>query len=177
MDGTQVVSATPYFFGANPAEVKGGDKKGLRILAPAEDLAKELYSALDDGQKKIALQKKDFGEPAQKKPTADVGDPVGIAAAALTAAQKSILLKLMQSYIDRMPPDVGALELKTAKDAGIDKVHFAYTVNAKANNGITYRVQGPTFVIEFLNTQSDSAGNPANHIHSCWRRIKGDFGL
>ena len=38
-------------------------------------------------------------------------------------------------------------------------------------------VQGPTFVIEFLNMQADSAKNPANHIHSAWRRIKGDFGL
>jgi hypothetical protein len=41
----------------------------------------------------------------------------------------------------------------------------------------TYRIQGPTFVIEFLNVQADSAGNPANHIHSSWRNLKGDFGL
>jgi hypothetical protein len=38
-------------------------------------------------------------------------------------------------------------------------------------------VQSPTFVIEFLNEQADSAGNVANHIHSAWRHIKGDFGL
>ena len=38
-------------------------------------------------------------------------------------------------------------------------------------------VEGPTFVVEFLNEQSDSAGNQANHIHSAWRHIKGDFGL
>lgn len=44
-------------------------------------------------------------------------------------------------------------------------------------NHMTYRVHGPTFVVEFLNSQSDSTGNPANHIHSAWRRIKGDFGL
>ena len=41
----------------------------------------------------------------------------------------------------------------------------------------TYRVQGPTFVIEFLNVQADSANNPANHIHSAWRSLKNDFGL
>ena len=35
--------------------------------------------------------------------------------------------------------------------------------------------QGPTFVVEFLNMQADSANNPANHIHSVWRKIKGDF--
>ena len=41
----------------------------------------------------------------------------------------------------------------------------------------SYRVQGPTFVIELINEQKDSAGNPANHIHSSWRNVKGDFGL
>ena len=29
-------------------------------------------------------------------------------------------------------------------------------------------------VIEFLNIQNDSGGNRNNHIHSAWRRIKGD---
>jgi hypothetical protein len=37
-------------------------------------------------------------------------------------------------------------------------------------------VQGPTFVVEFLNIQADSANNPANHIHSGWRGLKSDFG-
>jgi len=37
-------------------------------------------------------------------------------------------------------------------------------------------VQGPAFVIEFLNVQADGADNPANHIHSCWRHLTGDFG-
>ncbi|MEX2467161.1 MAG: DUF3500 domain-containing protein, partial [Gemmatimonadota bacterium] len=34
-----------------------------------------------------------------------------------------------------------------------------------------YRVQGPTFLIEYDNTQ-----NGANHIHSVWREFEGDFG-
>ena len=34
-----------------------------------------------------------------------------------------------------------------------------------------YRVQGPTFLIEF-----DNAQNNANHVHSTYRDFKGDFG-
>jgi hypothetical protein len=41
----------------------------------------------------------------------------------------------------------------------------------------TYRVRGPTFVSEFPNVQPDSAGKPANHIHSVRRNRNGDFGL
>jgi Protein of unknown function (DUF3500) len=177
MDGTQVVAATPFFFGANPADVKDGPRKGLRIIGTEEDLAKDLFTALTEEQKQVALQKKSFGEPGEKTLSPKVGAPVGLAAAKMTDSQKTLLMKLLKSYTDRMAPDVGAEEMRLAKDAGMDNVHFAFSGSTVAGKGMTYRVQGPTFVIEFLNIQADSAKNPNNHIHSAWRRIKGDFGL
>ena len=42
--------------------------------------------------------------------------------------------------------------------------------------GHAYRVQGPTFLIEFVNNQPDAAGHPASHIHSVWRDLEHDFG-
>ena len=54
---------------------------------------------------------------------------------------------------------------------------FAYSGSATPGEPYTYRVQGPEFVVEFLNVQADSAKNPANHIHSAWRRLPIDFGL
>src|SRR5207249_3297367 len=41
VNGT-LVAATPQFFGSNPAEVREGPKKGLRILADEEDSARAL---------------------------------------------------------------------------------------------------------------------------------------
>jgi hypothetical protein len=175
MEGAEVVASTPTFFGANPAEVKAGPKKGLRILAPAEDLARDLFLALGDEQKKTAHQPKHFPEPGQKTVKPALGAPVGVAAADMNAAQKAILSKLLDSYTSRMPADVAAEEMNRVKDGGFDKIHFAYTGETKG--GHTYRVQGPLFVVEFLNIQADSAGNPANHIHSAWRRTSGDFGI
>ena len=178
MDGTQIVSATPCFFGSNPAEIKGGPAKGKRVLAGCEDLAIELFKSLDADQQKVAHQAKHFPEPGQKEPAPKLGPPVGLAAAKMTDAQRDTLWKLLQSFtVDRMAPSVAELQLKRVKDAGLEKVHFAFSGTAELGKGHTYRVQGPTFVIEFLNIQNDSAGNPANHIHSCWREIKGDFGL
>jgi hypothetical protein len=73
---------------------------------------------------------------------------------------------------------VAAAELKRVRDAGLEKVHFSYWVGEdRKGKPYTYRVHGPTFVVEFLNVQNDSAGNPANHIHSGWRRLPADFGL
>jgi hypothetical protein len=76
-----------------------------------------------------------------------------------------------------MPADLAAVELGRVKEAGLDKVHFAYQGGLGKGEKHTYRVQGPTFVVEFLNVQADSANNPANHIHSGWRSLKNDFGL
>jgi hypothetical protein len=176
LDGGKVAATTPAFFGANPATVKNGPKKGLRTLAPAEDLAFALFKALSDDQKQVAHQEKPFPEPQAQTAQAKVGDPVGLPAAKMTDAQKGLLQKLIQSYADRMPAEVAEVQLRQVKEAGLDKVHFAFSGGAEPGQKHTYRVQGPTFVIEFKNDQADGYGNPANHIHSVWRNLKGDFG-
>jgi len=71
-----------------------------------------------------------------------------------------------------MAVNVSARQLSDVKEAGMDKVHFAFNQdNDKPGKPYTYRVQGPTFLIEYDNTQND-----ANHIHSVWRDFNGDFG-
>ena len=177
VDGGKVLAATPAFFGANPAEIKAGPKKGQRTLPEAEDLAKDLFKSLDEGQHKAAYQNKQFEEIEQAKPAPSVGEPRGLSAEKMTQKQRELLQKLIESYANRLPAEVAEVELKEAKEAGLGKVYFAYAGGTEDGKQHTYRVQGPTFVIEFLNVQADSAGNPANHIHSCWRNIKGDFGM
>jgi hypothetical protein len=177
-DKGKIISATPAFFGANPAVYIGGPKKGQQVLPEAEDYAKELFRSLDDAQKKVALQKEPFPEIEEAaKLATKVGEAKGIAAAALNDKQRDLLKKLLQAYADRMPADVAAVEMKRVQDAGFDKVQFAYQGGLGQGEKHTYRVQGPTFVVEFLNVQADSANNPANHIHSAWRSLKNDFGL
>ena len=181
LDNNDVVSATPTFFGANPADpmrVKSLDKKLDRVLPEAEDYARELFKSLTDEQRTVALQKiKQFGEPKAQSVNSGIGAPVGLAAAKMNEKQRDLLTKLVRAYIDRWPEEVAAAEWKTVQNAGMDKIHFAYTGSTEPGQGYTYRVQGPTWVIEFLNMQKDGAGNDANHIHSDFRRIEGDFGI
>jgi hypothetical protein len=177
LDNGKVVSATPCFYGANPATVKAGPRKGLRTLAPAEDLARDLFKGLDDEQKKTAYRDKQFPEIAGKTKDPSVGEPVGLTYAKMTPKQRETLATLIQSYADRLPPDVAEAEMKQIKQTGLDPVHFAWAGDTEPGKPHSYRVQGPTFVIEFLNTQADAAGNPANHIHSAWRRLPADFAI
>ena len=50
-------------------------------------------------------------------------------------------------------------------------VRFGWAGDRHPGQAHYYRVHGPTFLIEYDNTQ-----NMANHIHSVWRDIDGDFG-
>jgi hypothetical protein len=177
IDRGQISAATPFFFGANPAEVKGGAKDGLRTLPAVDDLARELAKSLQEDQRKDAWQgEKPFEEIQENKPAAD-RKLLGITMEKLSDGQRDTLLKLLKAYTDRMPPAIGELEYNAVKQAGRDQIHFAYTGTPDRGKPFTYRVYGPNFLVEFLNAQSDSAGNPANHIHSVWRHLPSDFGL
>src|SRR5437764_742277 len=85
-----------YPFGTNPADVMKGPRKGLRALAPAEDLAKDLFAALSDEQRKVAHQPKHFPEPGEKTLRPKLGEPVGVVAKDMTAEQKTILARLLE---------------------------------------------------------------------------------
>jgi hypothetical protein len=53
--GGRVVSPTPTFFGAHPAEAPFVGRGTLRPLAGEEDIARELLHALDEGQRAVAV--------------------------------------------------------------------------------------------------------------------------
>jgi hypothetical protein len=177
MEGGKVISATPAFFGANPAIVKTGAKVGLETLPDAENLSRELFLSLDPEQKKLAQSDKQFPEPKEGSIVAQVGKPQGVSAEQMNKKQRDLLMRLITSYAQRMPSDIAQAELKRVQQGGVDKIYFAWSGGTQPGQPHSYRVQGPSFVIEFLNTQGDPAGNSANHIHSVWRRIDGDFGL
>ncbi len=176
LDRGEVVSATPLLFGANPAEIKAGQRKGLRTLPEIEDRARALIRSLTPQQVTMAQQNQHFPEIREGQPRAAVGQPVGIPAVQLSDEQRRLLMDLIAAYTQRMPADLAAAEFKRAATQ-LEKLFFAYSGSPEPGQPYTYRVYGPDFVIEFLNVQNDSAKNPANHIHSAWRRLPADLGV
>jgi len=176
VENGQVASATPCFFGANPATVLDGPRKGTRAVPDVDDLAKELFLSLDADQRKLAEQPKQLPEVDNNTAT-KVGPPVGIPAAKLNEKQRGTLTKLLEAYTNRLPQEIGHMELARATQAGLDKIYFAFAGGTEQGQPHTYRLHGPTFAAEFLNIQADSARNPANHIHSAWRHLPKDFAL
>jgi hypothetical protein len=166
-------SSTPSFFGSNPAEVREGPRKGLRALAGEEDAARQLVKALDGEQRKIAV----FDATAPKeilteaKHKVEPLSPAGLAAAKMTAAQRESLMTLVREYVRRARPELADADLAKIEKGGVEKIHFAWAGSLEKGEGHYYRVQGPTFLLEYDNTQNNN-----NHIHAVWRDFDGDFG-
>lgn len=169
----EVVSATPTFFGANPAEVRQGPREGLRTLADREDRALRLVQAFDDDQRSTAIQADEAPADIRAANTAQppTDEAVGITYGSMTEDQRSMLRTLIETYAMDMPAPIARQWLTEVRENGPEKVAFAWFGPTERNQPHAYRVQGPTFLIEFNNTQ-----NGANHIHSIWRNMLGDFG-
>ncbi len=168
------VIGAPTFFGSNPAEVREGPRKGLRVLGREEDLGRAVITSLDPGQKKIAIVDqeayKDIITMASRKAALD-GQPSGLAISKMNASQKQLLTDLLDEYCYNLPETLAQVRLDQIKKAG-DNLYFAWAGSQQPGGPHYYRVQSPAFLIEYDDTQ-----NNANHIHTVWRDFNGDFGL
>ena len=172
VDG-EVVASAPTFFGSNPAEVREGPKQGMRVLARAEDTARALLMALDESQRETVMlddvAPRDIATAAYS--VAHPLGPGGIKAVDLSASQRAMLMEVIDAYTSMMADDLAAQRMAELEEAGTDEITFAWAGEAERGGRHYYRVQGPTFLIEYDNIQ-----NEGNHIHSVWRDFDGDFG-
>lgn len=172
-DGTKV-SATPMFFGSNPAEVRiEHAQKGKRALAAEEDLGRALMQAFDPEQRRLALiaDRAPFDIITGNDRVAKLAAPTGLSYARMTPEQQTQLRALVEVYAGRLRPEIAAQEVQRIADRGWNQVHFAWAGGLERGDAHYYRIHSPAFVIEYDNTQ-----NGANHIHTVWRDFKGDFG-
>ena len=166
-----VVSSFPSFWGANPAVVLSGPQEGMRVLAEEELYGRALLQSFDERGLVVieAEAPRDIITRADRRVA--IGAPAGVAVAAMGSDQKAALEKLIELYAHRLRPELAEAEMRKIHEAGLERVHFAWAGSAEAGEPHYYRVHGPTFLIEYDNTQND-----ANHIHTVWRDPSGDWG-
>jgi hypothetical protein len=168
------VQGAPSFFGTNPAEIREGPRKGLRVLAREDDLGRQLVKSLTAHQKKTAVLSKDAPKEILTEATRKAalnGQPSGLDASKMTAAQRAILQDLLDEYCRNMTDQIDETREEQIKKAGAS-LYFAWAGGEEPGQGHYYRIQSPSFLVEMDDTQDN-----ANHIHSVWRDFEGDFGL
>jgi len=206
--GGEVVSPTPIFIGAQPAEVTHGHATVLRPCAEEEDAARELLGSLDADRRRQAViyeaAPPDFvlmnapvvpqtavpgdidappllanivaearAMPAEQREALrfERARPRGLPASAMDASQQKLLAELIGVYVERLPEPLAGIERERIERLGIEGVHFAWAGETERRRPHYYRLQGPSFLVEYDNTQND-----VNHLHSVWRDPDRDFG-
>ncbi|MFZ4516436.1 MAG: DUF3500 domain-containing protein [Acidimicrobiia bacterium] len=220
----EVISTTPYFLGADPANSPLLGPHLLRPLGSAEDLGRELVRSLNEQQMPravltpvapadlVSANRPRYGHgdgdlplplrevwrgyfadgldakvraiQANAEATAGItpdtleavrlstNDQKGISAKDLAGEQRDLLRAVLDVYLYRIPDALADVEAaKFADEAGLDALSFAWAGGLESGEGHYYRVQGPSLLAEYDNTQRG-----ANHIHTVWRDPRLDLG-
>jgi hypothetical protein len=172
VDGKHVFF-TPSFMGTNPAEVRSGPRRGERVLGEEEDAGFAFVESLNPEQRAAAIIAADPLKEivTTNKKRVDPLSPAGIPATRLTPPQRTRLEALVKLYLSRWRPELAEETFAKIAASGLDKLTFAWAGPIDRSKGRYYRIQGPTFLIEFDNFQ-----NNFNHVHTVVRDFKGDFG-
>jgi hypothetical protein len=167
------ISSTPSMMGTNPAIVPDGPHKGVHILADEENVARELTKSLSSVQKAAAIINETAPADILTTNLRKISplEPAGIAWTDLNGDQQKLVWKLVKTYVQRARGEIAGADLTKINAAGRDKIHFAWAGGLEPGQGHYYRIQGPTFLVEYDNTQ-----NNANHIHCVYRDFNEDFG-
>ena len=171
------IAGTPLFFGANPAVVPAGHQHaGLRTLPQEEDLARAFLRALTPSQRELAISELISPNDIRTRhdPVADVGRiPHGLEFHHLHGEHRDLLVSLIRHYLDRLVPEIADTAWGEIEAAGLERVTFRWagSTEAKPGHAHYYAVLGPTFLLEYDNSQ-----NNANHVHTVYRDLRHDWG-
>ena len=146
-----------------------------QILKDETELGLALLQSLDTKQMEKAII--NVKAPAEiltgDSRKAMINDPKGILYNELNGTQQKIFMKLLSIYIHRYTRLFAMGMMQEIESAGLNNLQFCWAGDQQPGPGHPhyYRMQGPTILIEYDNTQ-----NNANHVHTVIRDLKNDFG-
>lgn len=166
-------SATPSFWGANPAEARRGPHQGFRLLGPQTDAAFALVRSLGQDQRgQAVIGDRSLGEIVAGPGRADeLKAPRGLAYAQMTEAQRNQAVAVIEGMMTPLHAEFRAQQAQRLRQSGLDGLRFAWAGSTADKGAYYFRLHGPITLVEFDNTQDD-----ANHIHSLWRDLAADWG-
>ncbi len=168
----EIGSSTPTFWGSNPGTVPRGEEKGKEILKLETDLGFELCNSFTDEQKKkVILSERAYPEIIMgNKLKAQLIEPLGLGYKEMNDSQQKLLVQLLEVYIRNYQLGFSNKLMDKIKKVGLENLSFAWAGGLIPGTGNYYRLQGPSLLIEYDNTQ-----NNANHVHTAVRDLTNDF--
>ncbi|WP_341226162.1 DUF3500 domain-containing protein [uncultured Arcticibacterium sp.] len=171
----KIDSATPLFFGTNPARVPANMPlpEGTEVLKDETAMGFAFINALNKKQHDKAKinDKAPYDMVNSNSALAEIKQNEGLPFSEMTQPQQLQLMKIISHHIKRSPQGFAKeLILKTEK-AGLENLHFVWMGGEKWGEGHYYRIHNPVLLIEYDCTQNNN-----NHVHSVVRDLTNDWG-
>lgn len=163
------IAMQPFFLGSWPTTTEAG----LRAMAREEDAALELINSFTGSAREAAV----FQErPLTNHVTQNAAQvyplqPVGVGYSDLTGPQQQLVTEIIGAYLGTLPDHIATSNLERLNQTGLEQIRFGWAGSLERQRPQYYRLQGPTFLLEYDNTR-----NGGTHIHSVWRDFERDFG-
>jgi hypothetical protein len=166
----------PFFLGAWPTRAGTAFRsvaRGFRTMPREEDAAREIVRSLDGGLRRRAIFSTESltdhvtQYDVQVRPLS----PVGVLARALPSSGQARVLEIVRTYLANHPPETERDAFARVQRGGLNRIRFGWAGSLRPGEPQYYRLQGPTFLLEF-----DNSRNEGTHIHSVWRDFQRDFG-
>ncbi len=169
--------AEPFFLGAWPTRADSAYRsvaRGYRTMPREEDAAREIVLSLDRALRRRVVFSSDSltdhltQNAVRVTPLERVGVVTGDSA---LRPRRRRIREIVRTYLANHPAPLARKALARVERAGIGRTRFGWAGSTRPGVPHYYRLQGPTFVLEF-----DNSRNSATHIHSVWRDFDRDFG-
>lgn len=168
----------PSFFGSNPGVVLPGYvQEGKQVLKEETESAFRLLASFDEQQlaQVIIADKAPYEIITSNSRKVNLQTREGLSFGKMTSSQQAVFKELLNVYFNRFHVTLKNQALHRISQANLNDVYFAWMGEQRPERGqgkgYYYRIHGPTFLIEYDNTQ-----NNANHVHSVIRDLTDDWG-
>jgi hypothetical protein len=173
--GKQLV-AEPFFLGAWPTRAGSAYRtiaRGERTMPREEDAARELVLSLDGAlRRRVVFSTESLTDHlTQNAVRVRPLERVGVRVDELPSRAQRRVLEIVHTYLANHPPALERSAFARVERAGLGRAWFGWAGSTRPGVPQYYRLQGPTFLLEF-----DNSRNSGTHIHSVWRDFERDFG-
>jgi hypothetical protein len=169
--------AEPFFLGAWPTRATSAYRsvaRGYRTMPREEDAAREIVRSLDGAlRRQVVFSSESLTDHlTQNAVRVSPLEQVGVVTGAFPSGAQRRVAEIVRAYLANHPPALARSALARIERAGgIRRTRFGWAGSTRPGVPHYYRLQGPTFVLEF-----DNSRNSGTHIHSVWRDFERDFG-
>jgi Protein of unknown function (DUF3500) len=166
----------PFFLGAWPTRAGSAYRtivQGERAMRREEDAAREIVLSVHGRlRRQVVFSSESLTDHVtQNAVRVKPLERVGVLTRDLPSAAQKRVVEILRTYLANHPPPVGREALARIERAGIARTRFGWAGSIRPGVPHYYRLQGPTFLLEF-----DNSRNSGTHIHSVWRDFERDFG-